>query len=183
MLSSRPSRLLSVILVAALLGSPARAGAPKAAFKAGFADRDITPEIGSEAPGGYGKAYHKTLHDPCKVRAAVFDDGSKRVALVGLDALAIHRDTVNNVRKAIARKTGMDENAILLGASHSHSSGPMYGVMPGEYDHAAKMVQKLAYDQTTCADAKYLEKVEKAIVEAVCAAHDGRVAAFAGIGR
>jgi neutral ceramidase len=170
-------------LCAALTGAPALAQAPAAAFKAGFAERDITPEIGCEAPGGYGKAYHKSLHDPCKVRAAVFDDGKNRVALVGLDALFIHRLTVVNVRKAIAQKTGMPEGAILLGASHSHSSGPMSGVMPGEYDQASKLVQKLAYQHSTCADAKYLDKVEKAIVEAVCAAHDGRVTARAGIGK
>src|SRR5205085_10313237 len=97
-------------------------------LKAGFAERDITPEIGSEAPGGYGKAYHRTLHDPCKVRAAVFDDGKNRVALVGLDALFVHRQTVLNVRKRIAKKTSLAESAILLGASHSHSSGPMSGV-------------------------------------------------------
>jgi hypothetical protein len=172
-------RLLATLLVV-LLASPGRADAN---FKAGFAERDITPPLGSEAPGGYGKAYHRTLHDPCKVRVAVFDDGKKRVALVGLDALFIHRDTVNSVRKAIAKKTGLAEEAILLGASHSHSSGPMSGVMPGEYDHASKLVQTLAYKQSTCADAKYLAKVEKAIVEAVCAAHDGRVAVRAGIGK
>jgi hypothetical protein len=154
-----------------------KADVPAPLFKAGFAERDITPEIGSEAPGGYGKSYHKSIHDPCKVRAAVFDDGKTRVALVGIDALFIHRQTVTNVRKAIRAKTGIPGEAILLAASHSHSSGPMAGVMPGEYDHAPLFEQKLAYEQTTCADPKYLDRVEKAIIEAVCQANDRRVEA------
>jgi len=152
-------------------------------FKAGFAERDITPAIGSEAPGGYGKAYHRTLHDPCKVRASVFDDGKSKVALVGLDALSIHRRTTDNVRKAIATKTGIAENAILLGASHSHSSGPMTGVFPGSYDHASDLVKKLAYEGSTAADPKYLAIVEAAIVDAVCSAHDSRQEVKAGIAR
>ncbi len=123
------------------------AGSDAPPFKAGFAERDITPEIGCEAPGGYGKSYHRSLHDPCKVRVAVFDDGKNRIALVGLDALFIHRQTVQNVRKAIAAKTGIPEGSILLGASHSHSSGPMSGVMPGEYDHAPELVRRLAYQR------------------------------------
>jgi neutral ceramidase len=174
--------LLLPTLIALLLSATAGPAA-EPIFKAGFAERDITPEIGSEAPGGYGKSYHKSLHDPCKVRAAVFDDGKNRVALVGLDALFIHRQTVLAVRKAIAKKMGIPEGSILLGASHSHSSGPMSGVMPGEYDHAPKLVQKLAYDQSTVADPKYLDKVEKAIIEAVCHADESRVAAQAGIGK
>jgi hypothetical protein len=157
--------------------------AETAPFQAGFAVRDITPEIGSENPGGYGKAYHRSLHDPCKVRAAVFDDGRNRVALVGLDALYVHRQTVLAVRKAISQQTGIAENAILLGASHSHSSGPMAGVMPGEFDQASELVKKLAYQHSTCADAKYLARVEQAIVEAVVAAHTGRAAVQVGVGR
>ena len=28
-----------------------------------------------EQPGGYGKSFHCTLHDPCKVRAVVLTTG------------------------------------------------------------------------------------------------------------
>ncbi len=173
--------LAAVALV--LTSSVVAAAEPAAVFKAGFAERDITPEIGSEAPGGYGKAYHKTLHDPCKVRAAVFDDGKKVVALVGIDALGINRSTVMNVRKAIHGKTGIAEEAILLGASHSHSSGPLSFTMPGDFDHASPLVQKLAYQHSTCADPKYVQRVEKALVDAVCQAYEKRVDARAGAGK
>jgi hypothetical protein len=170
-------------VVCLLSGAVVRAEAPAVAFKAGFAERDITPEVGSEAPGGYGKAYHRSVHDPCKVRVAVFDDGTNRVALVGVDALFVHRRTVLAVRKAVEQKTEMPGGAVLIGASHSHSSGPMSGVMPGEYDHAPREVQKLAYEQSTCADPDYLRRVERAMVEAVCEAHERRAAAKAGVGR
>jgi hypothetical protein len=161
----------------------AQAPAPQTAFRAGFAERDITPKVGAEAPGGYGKSYHKSVHDPCKVRAAVFDDGKTEVALVGIDALYIHRRTVESVRRKIHEKTGIAENAILLGASHSHSSGPLAGVLPGEYDHAAPVVKKLAYETATRADPAYLERVEAALVDAVDQAHRQRAPALAGVGK
>lgn len=155
----------------------------KPVFKAGFAEKDITPDIGMEAPGGYGKAYHKTLHDPCKVRAAVFDDGRNRIAVVGIDALGIFRETVLKVRQQIEAKTGIPGDAVMIGASHSHSSGPLLGVMPHSYDHASKLVQRLAYDASTAVDPKYLAKCEEAIVAAVAEANEKRAVALAGVAK
>ena len=158
------------------------AEAPEPVFKVGFAETDITPEIGMEQPGGYGKSYHQTLHDPCKVRAAVFDDGKARVALVGIDAIAVHREMVLAARAAIQERCGISPEAILIGASHSHSSGPIFGVRPGEYDDASPLVQKLGYEKSTCVDVKYYDHCLKQIIEAVCRADSARSEARCGVG-
>jgi neutral ceramidase len=150
--------------------------------KAGFAEADITPEIGMEQPGGYGKSFHRAFHDACKVRAAVFDDGRKRVAIVGLDALIIPRSLVLEARKDIAAKCGIPPDAVLLNASHSHSSGPIGMVLPGEFDNAPELIRQLAYDKSSMADAKYLAKVRTAIVTAVCEADSKRADLVCGVG-
>ncbi len=145
-------------------------------MRVGFAERDITPSVGMEQPGGYGKAFLREFHDACKVRACVFDDGKKRAALVGVDALMVPRELVLEAREEIADRTGMAGESIMIGASHSHSSGPTGMVQPGEYDHASPFVQKLAYEMSSMADAGYLEKVRSQIVNAVCEADKDRAA-------
>ena len=174
--------LAGVLMSLAGAATAQEPGAKLAPLKVGFAERDITPEIGMEQPGGYGKAFHRTLHDPCKVRASVWDDGNQRVAVVGLDALLIRRETVEKVRREIHSRSGIPESAILISASHSHSSGPTGMVLPGEFDHASADVQKLAYEKSSCADPKYLSLVEKQLVEAVCAADASRKTALVGVG-
>ena len=128
-----------------------RGGEPQNS-RLGFAEQDISPAIGMEQPGGYGKAYHRSFHDPCKVRAAVFDDGKSRVAIVGIDALFIRRQTVQTVREAISKKCGIKPESILIGASHTHSAGPIGYYLPGEFDDASPLVRSLVHERTVCAD-------------------------------
>jgi hypothetical protein len=137
--------LLTILgcVAATALATDARPAA--SVFKAGFAERDITPALGMEQPGGYSKVFHRTLHDPCKVRAVVLDDGRSRVALVGIDALLIRSQVVDPVREEICQKCGIPPQAILIGASHSHSSGPTGMILPGEFDEASPLVKTLAY--------------------------------------
>jgi len=160
----------------------AATAAPRPAFKAGFAERDITPDLGMEEPGGYGKAYHRTFHDPCKVRAAVFDDGRQRVALVGIDLLFITRALTKEARAEIEKRCGINTGNILIGASHSHSSGPIGMSEPGDFEQAPPLVQDLYFNKSTVSNPGYTQLLKRQIVEAVVAADAARVDAKAAAG-
>ncbi|HVU88134.1 MAG TPA: hypothetical protein VHD36_12520 [Pirellulales bacterium] len=177
-----PRITLGLLLTILLSPVEAAISAEAPTFKAGFAERDITPELGMEQPGGYGKAYHRTKHDACKVRASVFDDGTKRVAIVGIDALLIRRPTVTAARREIHAQCGIAPEAIMIAASHSHSAGPTGMILPGEFDQDSDLVKSLAYDKSSIADAKYLAQVEQAIIAAVVEADSHKVAARYGAG-
>lgn len=151
-------------------------------MKAGFAEADITPELGMEVPGGYGKSFCRSIHDPCKVRAAVLDDGRMRVALVGVDAGFVYRPMVLQARELIRQRCGIPPESVLIGASHSHSSGPLGIVQPRQYDHASALVRRLAYEKSSCADARYVDRVRDEIVEAVFRADRTKVEVDCGAG-
>ncbi len=136
-----------------------------AEIRVGFAEADITPEVGMEVPGNYGKVYSRKIHDACKVRVSVFDNGDRRVALVGIDALLIRRETVQEIRARVKEGAGIEE--VMIGASHSHSSGPVGMILPGEFDHASAEIQELAYGKSSCADPGYLRRVVAATAGAV----------------
>jgi len=174
---------ITMILLVTVCGAQGETDKVPSIHKAGFAEVDITPALGMEIPGGYGKAFHQKFHDPCKVRAVVFDDGEKRTALVGVDALMVPRALVEDARKAIQEQCGIPPEAVLIGASHSHSSGPVGMVQPGQFDWASPSIQELAYEKSSCADAAYLDRVRSAVVDAVRTADANRTAVRCGFGK
>jgi hypothetical protein len=173
------SWILCFVALSALAGM---ANAADPGIKAGFAERDITPGFGSEKPGGYSKAFNRFFHDPCKVRVAVFDDGKRKVVIVGLDALIVPRSVVTSARAEIEKACGIPGNAVMISASHSHSSGPVGLVLPGQFDTASDELRKLAYEESSMAEAGYLMRLTHEIVEGVKLADTGRVAAQLGFG-
>jgi len=151
-------------------------------LKAGFDERDITPDVGMQMPGNYLPDFVKGFHDRCKVRAAVFDDGSISVALVGLDSVVVPDNVVADARKQIEARCGIAPRSVMIGAAHDHSGGPIGMVQPGQFDHAPEIVRHLAYDESQMADPGYVEQVTQQIVEAVCGAYENRIEALCGSG-
>ncbi len=176
--------LIAITFCAGLTAGAAveAAAAAQTGFKAGFAERDITPDIGMEAPGNYGKSYHRTFHDPCKVRAAVFDDGKQRVALVGVDLLFLTRHIVTEARAEIQQRCGIKPEWVLIGASHSHSSGPIGMGEPGDYDNASELVKRLATEKSITSNPGYTQLLKRQIVEAVVGADSARADARLAVG-
>lgn len=144
--------------------------------RAGFAEADITPAIGSEIPGNYFKQFHKSIHDACKVRASYFENDGQAAWLIGIDALMIPRHVVEKVRSRVG------STSILIGASHSHSSGPVGMVQPGEYDHADAEVRRMAYQISSAADPAYLQLLEDRLVAAAQQARKNAQSSLWGYG-
>jgi len=136
--------------------------------KAGFCEADITPAVGMERPGGYGKAYIVAIHDSLKVRASVFeDDRGVRIALVGLDSLGIEAKTAARIRREASALCGIKEDNILLAASHTHSGGPIHGCFAEDYENAPELVQVLARDYSVVVDPDYHRQVVAQAVKAI----------------
>ncbi len=157
--------IFAVFFIAHLHASPFNGTAPT--FRAGFSEKDITPDIGMEQPGNYGKTYHKKFHDQCKVRAVVFDDGRKKVALVGVDLIFITRRVVEITRAEIESACGISGKDIMIGASHSHSSGPIAMSEPGDFDDADPFVKDLATNMSIVSDPGFIQYLQHQIVAAV----------------
>ncbi|MCM8756891.1 MAG: hypothetical protein NC823_00220 [Candidatus Omnitrophica bacterium] len=132
-------------------------------MKAAFQEEDITPWVGTERPGGYGKAYNQEVHDPIKIRALMVDDGEKTAVFIGTDLLVIPRKLVVAIRERLQQKFNLPPESILIAASHTHSSGPVFGLFPEEYQEAPSPVKDLIVKHSTIPDPFYTDLViEKA---------------------
>jgi neutral ceramidase len=131
---------------------------------AGFAAADITPSIGMAMPGGFFRATIQGVCDHLWAVACVIENGTVPVALVGTDTLFISRSTVEEARRRIQGQTSIPGENILIGASHTHTGGPV-GEVP-----------------TGVPDTKYLAQLADAITTAVMSAWKARQPVEIGIG-
>lgn len=109
-------------LTMALLSPSARAGD----LKAGAAQVDITPEVGTPMAGYYYVRPAESVHDPLHAKALVLDDGETRVALVALDLISTTFDLVHDARKEVEAATGIPGDHVMISATHAHT-GPVIG--------------------------------------------------------
>jgi len=137
-------------------------------MKVGFFETDITPFIGMERPGGYGKVYIEKIHDPLKARAFVAEENGEKIGICVLDTLVIHsRKFVNEIRDEIENRLGIKKENLLISATHTHSGGPLFGPLPSEYEDAPEIVKILLSKYSVISAPFYYEFVKKRVIDAI----------------
>jgi len=122
-----------------------------AAFRAGIAVRNVTPDPLLAVSGGVGPSKAATRKaGELTVRALVFEQDGTRVTIVSGDFLGFPAALGNRVRAAA---TNVPAQNILIGATHTHSAPDCYGFPDGKGG--------------TASDPKYLELVCARMVEAI----------------
>ncbi len=126
-------RMLCIVLV--LSGWAATTAC--AAFQAGVAVRDVTPDPLLPVSGGAGPSRPASQQaGNLTVRALVFDRDGQRVAIVGADFLGFPGALCERVREKVS---GIPAENILIGSTHSHSAPDMYGFPDGHGGHGANL--------------------------------------------
>ena len=114
--------LLLILITPQLMGETPET-VPMTNLKAGVGKVDITPPIGIPLGGYQGRQGPATgIHDPLYAVVFVFDDGETRAAIVSLDIIQVFQQVGDSIRSAIQSATGIQEDHIIINASHTHGS-------------------------------------------------------------
>ncbi|MFZ2060738.1 MAG: neutral/alkaline non-lysosomal ceramidase N-terminal domain-containing protein [Candidatus Binatus sp.] len=73
---------------------------------------------------GYGNRVGRNtgVHDDLAAQALVLSDGANKVAIAGVDVLAVGARIADDIRERVAAKTGIPADSILVCATHTHSA-------------------------------------------------------------
>ena len=121
MVLTRKSLAFSGMFLAALSGFGASADAE---LRAGAARKSIVPPFPTQMGGFFDRDQTFTgVHSPIFARALVCDNGATRLAVVATDLIGVSRELVEKSRAAIADKTDIPAENVMISAAHNHS-GP-----------------------------------------------------------
>ena len=94
-------------------------------MKVGFYEAEITPPLGAPIPGYFFERIATGVSRKLFAKAVVLENDGKYTAMVCVDALGIPEGTAPAVLEAVAARTPIDPESVLVTATHSHTSLPV----------------------------------------------------------
>ncbi|HMO35760.1 MAG TPA: hypothetical protein PKA06_06945, partial [Gemmatales bacterium] len=123
-------------------------------LQVGFAEKDITPEVGPDKPPVYIAGFGQNriadgIQDPLFARAVVLSDGTSKIALVSLDIVGFFYPHAMRVREALP---GFAH--VVVSSTHNHEGPDTMGLWgPNPFKNGI--------------DPAYLKRVEEQSIAAV----------------
>lgn len=123
-------------------------------LRVGVAVADITPDWPVPLAGYSARLGRKStgVHDPVRAKCLVIESGGVKFAWVTTDLIGISRDIREKVHARVVEKTGIEDDAFLVSASHTHA-GPggfsknlFWQIAVGPFDRKLyrQMIERLA---------------------------------------
>src|SRR5688572_32580352 len=119
-------------------------------LKVGVGVADLTPTAAEIATnqlfmGAYGifasRGHATGVHDPVYARVMVIQAGAETVALASLDMPGISNRVQKAMRDGVATRTNLPVEAVMIGATHSHSAPDLQGLWNGvPDDYKARLI-------------------------------------------
>ena len=99
----------------------------KSVFLAGAASADITPPVGT-CLYGYSPGWQSgSVHDPLNVAALAVNQHGESALLITAAVGDLQTELCDEIRKETAAQTGVDEENIIISATHTHSAPNVSG--------------------------------------------------------
>ncbi len=111
-------------------------------FRAGAAQVDVTPPLGTVINGEFTSRYANRIADSLFAKALVLQDRCSVLLIVMVDTCAMQRDFLDEVKAEIARTLGISRVNQLIASTHTHSAGSVADLLMGHVDWAYR--QRLA---------------------------------------
>jgi len=137
-------RIIHVVLLG-LVCSCAFAQDGPPVFRAGFAEVDITPPLGTPKQGSNSKTVATSVQDPLYARAAVFELGDERFAILQLDTALILAGETAAIRARITKDLAIPGDRVMVAATHNHAGPALINEgLPRSEAYVAALVAKCA---------------------------------------
>lgn len=91
-------------------------------FKAGTAQLDITPPLGTVINGDFINHYAQRIHSNLYVKALVLSNEQTKLVFVVIDICVMRRAFIDEVKEDIFKSTGISKERILISATHTHGA-------------------------------------------------------------
>ena len=132
---------LTVIALTLTFSIPSNASHDKTLL-AGYAELDITPELGTGMPGYFHGRKADGVLDPLLIKALALTQEDTTLLILAVDLIAFDRPLVSKFRHAIQEKTRIPPERIFIHATHTHTGARVSEIADGLSQQMAKAAGK-----------------------------------------